>query len=107
MSFTNIPSKFAIDDRWDCHLGRKCIEAMKRFSEKVQQIDVLNEIVETHGSVRLRSIRVAQALQSRGIGYESIVLLCGPNHNDICLPFYASLYIGASTFPIAQNQTVG
>lgn len=59
------------------------------------QIEIVTGETETHGSVRLRSIRMAETLKTKGIKKGDVILIAAANHNDLCIPYVASFYIGA------------
>lgn len=59
------------------------------------QIEIISGKTETHGSVRLRSIRMAETMKTKGIKKGDVISIAAVNHNDLCIPFLAALYIGA------------
>lgn len=63
-------------------------------------MDALNGQVQLYQDVLLRSIRVAQHLQSKGITFDSTVVLCTYNTMDSCLPFLACLFLGVKVAPL-------
>lgn len=69
------------------------------------QIDMVNDIQDTHDYFRILSVRVAEALKSRKIGIGDIISLCAPNHRFVTLPIIASFYIGSTIYAFAENQT--
>ncbi|XP_077296618.1 luciferin 4-monooxygenase-like [Arctopsyche grandis] len=77
---------------------------LKEHEDEVHQIEITTGKEETHGSVRIRSIRMALSLKSKGIKKGDVILICAVNHNDICIPFIASLYLGAVPFGLATDM---
>ncbi|GLV33980.1 uncharacterized protein CBL_11137 [Carabus blaptoides fortunei] len=75
-------------------MGVVFFEKMQEYCDNVAQIDPETGDQLTHGEVLLRSVRVAQELQNRGVTTDDVVVLCTYNHMDSCLPFLASLYLG-------------
>lgn len=61
----------------------------------VPKIDAETGAVDTFGVLLKASIRIAIELKTRGITNEDIVGLCSSNNAFSCLPFYASMFIGA------------
>lgn len=72
-----------------------------------EQIEVVNDVIETHGSVRLRSIRMAQSLKVKGLKKGDVVLFGAVNHNDLCIPYIAAIYLGAIPVGIAVDMKHG
>lgn len=115
-----------IDENEDSHLGRHLLRVLKKHENDINQviyiyffynksigffwestnfqIELVSGATETHGSVRLRSIRMAEALKNSGIKKGDVILLCAENHNDICIPYIASLYIGAVPLGLTTNM---
>jgi 4-coumarate--CoA ligase len=50
---------------------------------------------ETYGSVKLRSVRVAMQLQTRGITSKDVVAFCSSNTLDNSIPIIGATYLGA------------
>ncbi|XP_023938240.2 uncharacterized protein LOC112046027 [Bicyclus anynana] len=77
--------------------GKLVFERVRRYKDRIFQIDAVTGEEESYGSVLNRSIRLAQALRAFGLSPGDVVAISGPNHLDIHIPFHASLYNG---FPI-------
>lgn len=57
--------------------------------------------------MRLRSIRAAQEMKSRGIVLNDVIMLCGVNHDDIAVPILGSLYLGAPVMALSNDMMYG
>ncbi|XP_023938239.2 luciferin 4-monooxygenase-like [Bicyclus anynana] len=76
------------------HLGHLAFDNFRRHENIVFQIDAATGEEESYGSVLNRSIRLAQALRAFGLSPGDVVAISGPNHLDLCIPFYAALFNG-------------
>ncbi|CAH2238908.1 jg13716 [Pararge aegeria aegeria] len=83
-----------VDIPLNYHLGHFVLEQLRRHQDHVCQIDAATGEEETYASVLKRSIRLAQALRAFGLNPGDVVAIGGPNHLDLCIPFYAALYNG-------------
>ncbi|XP_023938241.2 luciferin 4-monooxygenase [Bicyclus anynana] len=72
-----------------------------KLMNMAMQIDAATGEEESYGSVLNRSIRLAQALRAFGLSPGDVVAISGPNHIDICIPFFAALFNG---LPITRDK---
>ncbi|XP_077297225.1 luciferin 4-monooxygenase-like isoform X2 [Arctopsyche grandis] len=68
------------------------------------EIEITTGASETNGSIRTRTIRMAQALKARGMKKGDVIMISAVNHNDICIPYIASLYIGTIPLPLTTDM---
>ncbi|CAB3245688.1 unnamed protein product [Arctia plantaginis] len=84
---TGIPT-----DRY--HLGKILLHCFQDDPDFILQIDGAKDITETAGSVLDRSVRCAIAFKKLGLEKGDVIILTGLNHIDLCIPYYAALYLG-------------
>ncbi|CAH2238902.1 jg13709 [Pararge aegeria aegeria] len=58
------------------------------------QIDGATDEKETFNSALERSTRCATAFRNLGLKYQDVIVIMAPNHIDLVIPMYASLYLG-------------
>ncbi|GBP35728.1 Luciferin 4-monooxygenase [Eumeta japonica] len=58
------------------------------------QIDGGTGAAETNRSVLERTIQCATAMRGYGLQVGDVITLMAPSHLDLCVPFYAALYLG-------------
>lgn len=51
-------------------------------------------------------MQCANALRKLGLHRGDIIVLMAPNHIDLCVPYYAALYLGIVVAPIDRTLTV-
>ncbi|KAK4873441.1 hypothetical protein RN001_015470 [Aquatica leii] len=95
------PLDFTPDPRG---IGCVLFDSMLKYQNNVAQIDGLNGKEDLYRSLLQRSVRVALALQKRGIQYGDVVCLFTYNHLDSCTPVLAALFIGAITVGIDEDS---
>ncbi|XP_026313436.1 luciferin 4-monooxygenase-like [Hyposmocoma kahamanoa] len=88
------------------HLGKLILRGLKDAPDFVLQIDAATGESETCGSVLKRSVQCANALRKLGLHRGDIIVLMAPNHIDLCVPYYAALYLGIVVAPIDRTLTV-
>lgn len=47
---------------------------------------------------------MAQALKARGMKKGDVIMISAVNHNDICIPYIASMYIGTIPLPVTTDM---
>ncbi|KAG7299389.1 hypothetical protein JYU34_016336 [Plutella xylostella] len=88
-------SRFQISPE-KCHIGHLVLQAMTDNPAGINQIDSATEQSETHRSVLSRSCRLASAMQNFGLRVGDTVVVMGPNHLDVAIPYYASHFNGTT-----------
>ncbi|XP_077296619.1 luciferin 4-monooxygenase-like [Arctopsyche grandis] len=88
----------------DYHLCRRILKALKKYEHDIHQIEITTGVSETNGSLRTRTIRMAQALKARGMKKGDVIMISAVNHNDTCIPYIASLYIGTIPLPLTTDM---
>lgn len=84
-------------DLMDNHynLGHFFMDFMTKFPEDcVWQIDAGTGKTESKLSVKSRSIRLARCLRNAGLRPGDVAVVCGRNHLDVHIPFYAAFMNG-------------
>ncbi|KAL4712421.1 hypothetical protein ACJJTC_001582 [Scirpophaga incertulas] len=76
------------------HLGKIVLQSLKDGPDYILQTDAATGELETASSVLKRSVRCAVAMKKLGLVRGDVVVLMAPHHLDLCIPFYASLYLG-------------
>nr|XP_023026911.1 luciferin 4-monooxygenase-like [Leptinotarsa decemlineata] len=92
----NVPSNFQPNDRG---LGFQLFSSMEKYKNSVAQFITDNEGEQTYGELLKKSIRTALHLRDRGLNNNDVVMLCSNNHENSCIPFIASLFLGV---PVAS-----
>ncbi|KAK4873444.1 hypothetical protein RN001_015473 [Aquatica leii] len=69
-------------------------KVMKIRIGKEQNIDGLTGEEDLYQNLLQRSVRVALALQKRGVKYGDVISICSYNHLDSCTPVLAALFLG-------------
>ncbi|GBP00776.1 hypothetical protein EVAR_76993_1 [Eumeta japonica] len=85
-------SNYGSGDR--CHLGHILLQSLADHPDVVNQIDAATGQQETNAAVLRRSVRLARAMRARGLRPGDVLALAGPNHLDLCVPYYAAHYNG-------------
>lgn len=71
------------------------------YSEKVCfKVDIVNNITETKGSVRMRAVKLAIAMNQQGLKENDIVAICSDSQAEQTIVVLATLFIGAIVAPI-------
>ncbi|XP_063541596.1 uncharacterized protein LOC134750365 [Cydia strobilella] len=77
------------------NLGHFFMDYMTKFPEDcVWQIDAGTGKTESKLSVKSRSIRLARCLRNAGLRPGDVAVVCGRNHLDVHIPFYAAFMNG-------------
>lgn len=77
------------------HLGKIILESLRRYPDAILQIDGGTGGAESNLSVLERSILCAIRMRNIGVQEGDVIVLMAPSHLDLCIPFYAALYLGA------------
>ncbi|GBP00763.1 Luciferin 4-monooxygenase [Eumeta japonica] len=85
-------SNYGSGDR--CHLGHVLLQSLADHPEVINQINAATGQQETNAEVLRRSVRLARAMRARGLRPGDVLALAGPNHLDLCVPYYAAHYNG-------------
>ncbi|KAK4873440.1 hypothetical protein RN001_015469 [Aquatica leii] len=93
------PLDFTPDPRG---IGCVLFDSMLKYQNKVAQIDGLTGEKDLYRNVLQRSVRVAIALQKRGIVRADVISICSYNHLDTITPVLAALFLGASVCGIDE-----
>ncbi|RVE42388.1 hypothetical protein evm_012966 [Chilo suppressalis] len=80
--------------RNDRHLGHLLFQALKTNPESICQIDVATGEKESKGSMLSRSAQLARSLRKFGLQPKDVLTICGKNHLDLHIPYYAALFNG-------------
>ncbi|CAH1367236.1 luciferin 4-monooxygenase-like [Tenebrio molitor] len=81
-------------------LGELFFNQAEKYGNNICQVDANINKSETYSSVKLRSVRLAIALQYRGVTSKDVVLSCSKNTLDNTIPIIASLYLGAKVISL-------
>ncbi|XP_069357194.1 luciferin 4-monooxygenase-like [Maniola hyperantus] len=76
------------------HFGHLAFERLSLYPDRVCQIDAATGAEESYESVLKRSVSLAKALRAIGLTPGDVVAIGGPNHLDICIPYFAALFNG-------------
>ncbi|XP_028177959.1 luciferin 4-monooxygenase-like [Ostrinia furnacalis] len=88
-----------------CHVGHLVLEGFLGNPTLLNQIDAATETSETNESVAIRSMRLASALSNYGLKPGDPVVVIGPNHLDMAIPYYACHFNG---YPMCgMDPTIG
>ncbi|KAL0892254.1 hypothetical protein ABMA27_015437 [Loxostege sticticalis] len=86
-----------------CHIGHLALEGMLGNQKLLNQIDGVTGTSETMGSVAVRSMRLASAMRNYGLKPGDAVVVIGPNHLDMAIPYYACHFNGNSMCGMDPN----
>ncbi|KAF5281149.1 hypothetical protein FQA39_LY17881 [Lamprigera yunnana] len=76
-------------------IGYFIYERMKKFKDNIAQIHGITGEKDTYKSLLERSVRTALKMRNLGVTHEDIISLCTVNHFDSCVPYIATLFLGA------------
>ncbi|GBP00771.1 hypothetical protein EVAR_76988_1 [Eumeta japonica] len=85
-------SNYGSGDR--CHMGHVLLQSLADHPDVINQIDAATGQHETNAEMLRRSVRLARAMRARGLRPGDVLALAGPNHLDLCVPYYAAHYNG-------------
>ncbi|XP_052752027.1 luciferin 4-monooxygenase-like [Galleria mellonella] len=89
------------NDRY--HLGKVLLQSFKDDPDLVTMIDGGTGESITNKEVLERSVRCANSLKNLGLKTGDVIILLGPNHINISIPFYAGLYLGIAVAPVDRT----
>ncbi|KAL0867841.1 hypothetical protein ABMA27_008539 [Loxostege sticticalis] len=87
------------------HVGKLIFQSLKEDPDRIAQIDGALDKKETTGSVLKRSIQCAIAMTHLGLKKGDVVVAMAPNHVDLCIPVFASMYLGV--YLAGTDMTLG
>ncbi|XP_060519527.1 luciferin 4-monooxygenase-like isoform X2 [Cylas formicarius] len=85
-------------------LGNKYYDQLVMEPDKILQVDLVNNITETRGSVRSRSIQVAVEMRDRGVRLNDIILISSRSHAHQTIVVLATLFLGAIVAPLNPDS---
>ncbi|KAH1004200.1 hypothetical protein HUJ04_003989 [Dendroctonus ponderosae] len=85
-------------------LGYRFFDQLNNESDKVLQVDTINNITETKRAVKTRSVRLAIEMQARGVGKNDIILINSKTHAHQTIVLVATLFLGAIVCPINPDS---
>ncbi|XP_013184129.2 luciferin 4-monooxygenase [Amyelois transitella] len=88
------------------HIGKLIHRSLMDDPKFILQIDASTGVKETGGSVLRRCIQCAIAMKNCGIKRGDVISLMTPNNMDVCIVYYACLFIGAAIAPVDINMRV-
>ncbi|GBP00784.1 hypothetical protein EVAR_76998_1 [Eumeta japonica] len=98
-------SNYGSGDKY--HLGHILLQSMADHPDSINQIDAATGQQETNAEVLRRSVRLARAMRARGLRPGDVLALAGPNHLDLCVPYYAAHYNGLPVLGIDPTFKYG
>ncbi|RZC36036.1 4-coumarate--CoA ligase 1-like, partial [Asbolus verrucosus] len=87
-------------------MGKFFFEFGEKFKDNISQVDATIDMSETYSSVKQRSIRIAIALQAKGVTSSDVIVSCSNNTIDNMIPLIASLYLGAKIANLDSTLSV-
>ncbi|XP_046606172.1 luciferin 4-monooxygenase-like isoform X1 [Neodiprion virginianus] len=85
------------------NVGRFVLDKLESNPDAPSQIDTATGKVYACKEVRERSVRCALWMRSQGLLPRDVVAICSEHHLDAALPYFASLYLGA-TFSLSSTS---
>ncbi|KAI5638757.1 AMP-binding enzyme domain-containing protein [Phthorimaea operculella] len=82
------------------HLGKLILRGLKDAPDYTLQIDGSTGESASFASVLERSVQCASAFKQFGLGAGDVIVMMAPNNINMCVPFYAALYLGVLVSPI-------
>ncbi|XP_026751116.1 luciferin 4-monooxygenase [Galleria mellonella] len=89
-----------------CHIGHLVLQGMLEQPDMLNQIDAATGTSERNLSVATRSMRLASAMNNYGLKPGDAVVVMGPNHLDIAIPYYACHFNGFSMCGMDPNTAL-
>ncbi|XP_049865926.1 luciferin 4-monooxygenase-like [Pectinophora gossypiella] len=89
-----------------CHVGHLALEGMLERPSAICQIDGATNAQETNISVATRSMRLASAMKNAGFKPGDPIIISGPNHLDLAIPYYACHFMGYSMCSIDPSAEI-
>ncbi|CAH2093711.1 unnamed protein product [Euphydryas editha] len=88
------------------HIGKILLRSLQDAPHYILQIDGATDKRDTFKSALERSVRCAAGLSNIGVKYQDVIVVMAPNHIDLCIPFYASFYLGITVSGMDMNLGV-
>ncbi|CAG9771783.1 unnamed protein product [Ceutorhynchus assimilis] len=85
-------------------LGIRFFEQLSTDADKILQVDTINNITETRGSVKTRAVRLAIEMTERGVAKNDIILISSKTHAHQTIVLVAALFLGAIVCPISPES---
>ncbi|KAI5638756.1 AMP-binding enzyme domain-containing protein [Phthorimaea operculella] len=82
------------------HLGKLILRGLKDAPDFTLQIDGSTGESASFASVLERSVQCASAFKQLGLAAGDVIVMMAPNNINMCVPFYAALYLGVLVSPI-------
>ncbi|KAF5281148.1 hypothetical protein FQA39_LY17880 [Lamprigera yunnana] len=76
-------------------VGYVFYSCMKKFKNNIAQIDGITGEKDSYESLLQRCVRTAVKMRNMGVTHEDIISLCTFNHLNSCVPYIATLFLGA------------
>ncbi|KAM3964020.1 luciferin 4-monooxygenase-like [Aphomia sociella] len=88
------------------HLGKIMLQSFKDDPDFVMQIDGGTGESITYKDTLEKTVRCAIAMKKVGLKTGDVIVIMGPNHVNISIPFYAGFYIGVIVAPVDLSLSV-
>ncbi|XP_052738917.1 luciferin 4-monooxygenase [Bicyclus anynana] len=76
------------------HVGKMLLRSLKDAPGHLFQIDGATDEKDTFRSALERSTQCATSFRNLGLKYQDVIVIMAPNHINVVIPMYASLYLG-------------
>ncbi|XP_052739014.1 luciferin 4-monooxygenase-like [Bicyclus anynana] len=76
------------------HVGKMLLRSLRDAPDHLFQIDGATDEKDTFRSALERSTQCATAFRNLGLKYQDVIIIMAPNHINLVIPMYASLYLG-------------
>ncbi|KAB0791966.1 hypothetical protein PPYR_13927 [Photinus pyralis] len=86
-------------------VGYEYFKAMKRYRERIAQVDAHTNEEETYGSFLKRCVRTAITMKNKGIKPGDFVSMCTVNDMDAGVVYIAAIFIGAITANVDPSMS--
>ncbi|KAL1517920.1 hypothetical protein ABEB36_001619 [Hypothenemus hampei] len=88
-------------------LGYEMFQKMQQHKDKTAQFIAKSGTSDTYEELLKRSIRTALHLKTRNLKRTDVVTLCTYNHENSCVPFIATQFLGLKVASLDPSFTVG
>lgn len=89
------------------NLGELLMFSLEKIPERIIQVNADSGITVTSNEIRLKSIRVANALSKMGFKTGDIMMLAARNHSEVCPALFGCFIIGAPVNAVDINFSKG
>lgn len=89
------------------NLGELLMFSLEQNPERIIQINADSGVTVTSNEIRLKSIRVANALKQMGFKTGDIMMLAARNHPDVCPAVFGCFIIGVPVNAVDINFSKG